>query len=181
MKTRRDIKTAIDRNIKALELKPALGRMTKKTVARLTDGITCQISDGGWSLTADWPENLGGNNTGPTPGAFARMALGSCLAMGYGLWLAQTETPYDDIQVEVEGDVDYSGLFGIDPHAPVGHEELRVRVSIVSPAPPADIQRVVEKADRLSPLLHLIGQPIPVKRELALTAPVAPAPARRQA
>jgi uncharacterized OsmC-like protein len=99
------------------------------------------------------------------------MSLASCLAIGYGTWLARLEVPYNDVQVEVEVDLDLSGLLGVDDSLPPAPDEMRVRVYVDSPAPRAEVERILELADRHSPQLHLFTRPITLNRELNLTGP----------
>ena len=173
MKSAKDIKTALERSVKTLELKPSKGRVTRKATVRLIDGITAEAKDGDWTQTVDMLEMLGGNNTAASPSAFGRMALGSCMAMGYGMWFSRLGVSYDDIEVEVEGDLDFLGILGMDDSISPTHKEFRVRVNISSPAPREDVEQAVEQADRYSLMLNLIANPTPIKRELNLMAPAA--------
>jgi uncharacterized OsmC-like protein len=84
-----NIKTILDRNAKALELRPIIGQGTAVTKVRLTEGLACEIEEGAWNLKADMSEKSGGANTGPNPGVLGRAALGSCLAIGYAMWAAR--------------------------------------------------------------------------------------------
>ena len=77
------IKTACERSMKALKLKPSLGQGTGISKVTITNGLTCEIEEGKWRFKADMPEAAGGNSEGPTPGVYGRAALGSCLAIGY--------------------------------------------------------------------------------------------------
>ena len=173
MEPTRKIKTAIERTVKAIEHSPSVGRVTKKTTARMVDGLKMEAQEGDFKRISDMPEVLGGSNAGPNPGALARMSLGTCLVAGYAMWLSRMEVPFDEIDVEVEGDLDQAGMLGVNDEAPPGHEELRVKVNITSEAAPAEIERAVELADRHSPVLQLITKPVPVRRELTLTVPAA--------
>src|SRR3972149_4185870 len=71
------LKTALERNIKAIELRPSIGRGTAVTKVRIRDGCTAEIEDGGWKLIADESGKDGGNGEGPDPGVYGRAALGS--------------------------------------------------------------------------------------------------------
>jgi hypothetical protein len=53
--------------------------------------------------------------------------------------------------VEVEVDLDLSGLLGDDDTLPPAPDEMRVRVYVDSPAPRAEVERILELADRHSP------------------------------
>src|SRR5215475_4220914 len=101
-----DIKTVLDRNARALELRPAIGQGTAVTRVRLIDGLACQIEEGAWKLTADMSEKSGGANTGPNPGVLGRASLGSCLAIGYAMWAARRGIQIRSLDVEVQADYD---------------------------------------------------------------------------
>ena len=58
----RDVKSVMERNIKALKLRPAIGQGTATTTVRLRSGVTCDIEDGGWKLIAD--ESVGDGGAG---------------------------------------------------------------------------------------------------------------------
>jgi uncharacterized OsmC-like protein len=164
------IKVAIERNQKALTLRPSIGRGTATTVVRVRDGTTCDIEDGKWMLVADESTGDGGGGLGPDPGVFGRAALGSCLAIGYMMWAAVRGVPIDSCEVEVESDYDASGPYALDDDAPAGWSAMRYTVKISSPAPESEIQELVEWADRHSSLLWSFSRPIPITRELQVTA-----------
>jgi uncharacterized OsmC-like protein len=164
------IKTAIERNIKALELRPSVGRGTAVTKVRVRDGLTCDLEDGPWKLVADNSKGEGGNGEGPDPGVFGRAALGSCLAIGYMMWAAVLEVPITSLEVEVQADYDAVGMFGVDDSKPAGWSAMRYIVIVESPASEADVRRVLDRGDRYSPLLHDFRSPISVEREVRITA-----------
>ena len=173
MSTNQEIKTALERSVRTLKLKPARGRVTRKATARLVDGVKCEVKERDWTLTSDVNPMLGGHESAPSPSTFGRMALGSCLAMDYAMWFSRLDVPYDGIEVEVEADMDFSGFLGVDDSVPPGHKEMRVRVNVSSSAPQAEIERAIELADRYSAMLYMFTQPIPVKRQLNLSVPTA--------
>jgi len=45
-----DIKSAIERNQKALRLRPSIGMGTATTKVRIRSGVACDIEDGAWKL-----------------------------------------------------------------------------------------------------------------------------------
>ena len=91
------IRTAFERNARACTARPGMGQTTFVTRVRVQEGLTCIIEDGPWRLTADFPQALGGNAAGPTPGTFGRAALGSCLAICYVMWAARLGVPFADV------------------------------------------------------------------------------------
>lgn len=165
----KSIKEAFERNKKAIELRPSVGQSTALTKVRVRNGTTCEIESGSKTLVCDIGKREGGNDAGPGPGIFERAALGSCLAMGYAQQAAVDGIPIEHIEVHVESDFDARGQFGLSDDPP-GFIALRYRVMIESPAPEADIQRMIDKADARSPVLDDFKRPIPIEREVAIVS-----------
>ncbi len=168
----KDLQTVFERTAQALSLKPAVGQGTDVTTVRLDDGTTCHIEDGPWTLTADVGEELGGHNAGPAPGVFGRAALGSCIAITAALWAAKLGVPITALEVEVESDHDARGIFGVGDVA-AGWSGLRYRATVESPAPEADVRRVLEKAHRHSQMRDSFGRPLAVEADVQVVAPTA--------
>jgi uncharacterized OsmC-like protein len=166
-----DLKTALERHIKAIKLRPSAGRGTATTTVKIRSGVTCDVADGGWKLVADEGPGDGGAGLGPDPGVFGRAALGTCLAMGYVIWSTHLGVTFDSVEVVVEADYDAVGMYGVDDSVPPGWGAIRYSVKISSAAPEERVREVVEFADRHSPLLDDFRRPVPVTRELQITAP----------
>ena len=169
----RDIKSAIERNQKALRLRPSIGRGTATTTVRVRSGLTCDIEDGGWKLVADESPGDGGAGLGPDPGVFTRAGLGSCLAIGYMMWAAVKGIPLDSVEVVVETDYDAVGMFGIDESVAPGWGAVRFTTKISSPAPAEQLRELVEYADRHSSVLDIIRRAIPVTGSVQIAEAVA--------
>ncbi|MGB2695354.1 MAG: OsmC family protein [Dehalococcoidia bacterium] len=166
------IKTALERNEKAIRLRPSIGQGTAVTKVRVRDGLTCDIEDGPWKLIADESEGEGGNGQGPDSGVFGRAALGSCLAIGYMMWAAKRGVPLTSLEVEVHADYDARGMFGIDDSVRPGWTGLRYVVIVESSAPEADVLRLLDEADAHSPLRDDFSRAMTVGREVRISAPV---------
>lgn len=160
----KSIRTAFERNARAVALRPAVGQGTGLTKVRLRDGTTCEIEGSGWKLTADVGVEAGGNNAGPGPGVLERAALGSCLAIGYSTWAARLDVPIEDLEVEVETDFDARGMLAVEKRPP-GFTTIRYRVIIQSPASKSALLQVLNQADAHSPVLDDFSRAIPIKRE----------------
>ena len=159
------IKEVFERNKKALELRPSIGKSTASTKIRVRNGTTCEITASGKKLICDVGTDAGGNDAGPGPGILERGALGSCLAIGYATWAAYLNIPIDNIEVDIESDFDARGQFGVGEDPP-GFMALRYKVFIESPASEKKIRELIEKADAHSPVLDDFRRPIPIKREI---------------
>lgn len=160
------VHSALDRNVRAVTLRPSVGRGTAKTVARLGEGLACAIEDGAWTLSAGMHEKYGGTNSGPNPGVLGRAALASCLAIGYAMWAARLEVPIDTLAVEVEADYDVRGELGVDDEVTPAYLEIRYRILIGSPASDEVLRQLCDTADRYSAYRTMYAEPIPLRREI---------------
>jgi len=159
------IKKAYERIQTLVKKKPEIGKKTVSTIVRCKEGTTCEVVHKDWTFKVDIGESEGGNNAGPGPGLLQRGALGGCLAIGYVQMAAVQDVPIDHIEVEVEADTDLQGRFNIN-NSPPGSLQITYSIKIESPAKKQEVQKVIEEADRLSPVLDDFRRAIPIKRNL---------------
>ena len=172
MTDREQLRSILERNAKALSLRPSLGQGTAKTRVRLKPGLECEIEEGAWKLTAGMGEKSGGTNAGPNPGILGRGALGSCLAIGYAMWAARLGVPIESLEVEVEADYDGRGELGVSDDVPPGYTQVRYRVTVTSPAPEEAVRRMIDTADKYSPYRDVYARAHDVRRsELTIRVP----------
>ena len=156
------------RTRKGVSLRQSVGQGTAITKVGVRDGLTCDIEDGDWKLTVDMDKVSGGEASGPDPGVFGRAALGSCLAIGYSLWAAKLDVPILAVEVEIHADYDARGMDGV-ADLPAGWTGLRYTVRVKSPAPEADVLRVLDEADAHSPLLDDFSRALKIDRQVQIT------------
>jgi uncharacterized OsmC-like protein len=166
-----NLREILERNAKAVSLRPALGRHTATTTVRLKPGLECEVVEGPWRLIVGVDEKSGGTNAGPSPGVLGRGALGSCLAVTYGMWAARLGVPIDSLEVQVEADYDSRGELGVSDDVPPGYTQVRYRVTVASAAPEADVRRVLDTADKYSPYRDVFTRAHDVRRELTIVTP----------
>src|SRR5687767_10890882 len=138
------IRTVLERNVKAVQLRPSVGQKTARTKVRLKPGLECELTEGSWRLTIAMSEKSGGTNAGPNPGVLGRGALGSCLALCYAMWAIRMEVTLDELEVEVEADYDSRGELGVSDDVPPGYRQVRYIVTVASRAPEEDVRRVLD-------------------------------------
>lgn len=167
-----DIRTTLERNVKAVSLRPSVGQGTAKTTVRLREGLTCDVQDGQWTLVAGMTEKYGGTNAGPNPGVLGRAALGSCLVIGYAMWAARLGVAIDSLEVEVHADYDVRGELGVQDDVRPGYSQIRYIVSVSSPASAEDVERWLDTADRYSSWRDNIANAVPLVCERRVTSSV---------
>jgi uncharacterized OsmC-like protein len=164
------IASALERNVKAVTLRPSVGQGTAVTRVRLRDGLACDIEEGPWKLTAGMTEKYGGSNEAPNPGVYGRAALGSCLVIGYAMWAARLGVPLESLEIEVQADYDVRGELGADDAVRPGYSQIRYTVTVSSPASAEEIDRWLDTADRYSSWRDNIANPVPLVCERRVTS-----------
>ena len=167
MTTPSEIKAAMDRVASVLEARPSQGRATNSAESQVVQGLKCECHVGEFSFTADAKATMGGEDSAPSPGGYARAAVASCLAMGYAAIFARRELAVTSIKVRVETDSDSRGAVCLDPDL-AGFHALRYSVAVESSANTDDIRDAIEAADRCSAVLQSFIRPVPVEREISI-------------
>lgn len=127
----------------------------------LVDGFRTEARVRQFALTVDEPESLGGSDQGPTPVELVLAALGTCQEIVYATYARVLDIPVDAVTVRVEGTLDPRGFFGV-ADVPNGLLGVAFAVDIASPAPTADIARLVAAVNAHCPVLDILRQPVPV-------------------
>jgi uncharacterized OsmC-like protein len=164
------IAATLERNIKAVRLRPSVGQGTAVTRATLREGLACDVREGPWTLVAGMTEKYGGTNEGPNPGVYGRAALASCLALGYAMWAARLGVQIDALEIEVHADYDVRGELGVNDEVRPGYSQIHYVVSVTSPSRREDIERWLDIADRYSSWRDNIANPVPLVCERRINA-----------
>ena len=137
------IKSALDRMVDVYQKKPYIAQSTSAITGVVEDGLACRITDGNLTVTADLPEVMGGNDTGPTPGFYARAGLAGCVSMGIKMMGARAGHNFRSVRVHVENDFDDRAIYGLcdTTAAPV---ETRVGIEIDSDLDDSELRAFVE-------------------------------------
>jgi len=169
MATDEQIRIALNRAQKAIELRPRIAFGTMKTSTRLQDGLKCISRNGDWSFEIDEPTSAGGENTAPSPGVYGLGALTGCVAMSIKIQAIQSNVPVDGISVDAEADYDERGLFRMDS-VPPGFQEFRLSIQVDSPAPTDKVRKVVEEALRISSWFDVFTRGQKLTTDISVTA-----------
>jgi uncharacterized OsmC-like protein len=166
-----EIKELYTRKASAMTRRPAFARGSGQARVRLEQGFACDVDLGDRVARVDQPQSEGGLGTGPHPGQLMRASLGACLAMGYRIWGARLDVAIDAVDVELTCAYDARGQMGVASDVAIGWQQVDFDVTIVSAAPDADVRRVVETADRLSPMLANLSPTVRRVHRLSIVRP----------
>lgn len=75
-------------------------------------------------------------------------SLAACQEITLRMVAAAMGVALEDVEVSVEGDLDFRGTMGIDGETPVGFQRIRTSVRVVADAPPDRLERLAQRAER---------------------------------
>lgn len=145
-----------------------LFRFTAKTEWK--GGAVTETTARGRSIKADEPEGLGGTDSAADPVELLLAALTSCVSIGIATQAAKRGVALQDFEIEVGGDLDLRGYFGLDPEIRPGFTGIQYNVKVKSEADRAIIEDILRTAERTSPMLDNIRNGVPVISRLEVVA-----------
>jgi uncharacterized OsmC-like protein len=161
------IRSVIDATGAAVGDDPDAAAARFTATGRGTDGVRTEIRVGRHSVVVDEPPALAGSDAAPNPVEAALVGLLSCQVVTYRFWAVQLGIPLADVEVDVEGDLDVRGFFGLDAAVRPGFEGVRVVVRLSGPASDEDYRRLHATVDEHCPVLDLFRNATPVSTRLA--------------
>jgi uncharacterized OsmC-like protein len=75
-------------------------------------------------------------------------SLAACQEITLRMVAAAMGIELREVEVNVEGDLDFRGTMGIDPETPVGFQRIRTSIRFDADAPPERLQRLAARAER---------------------------------
>jgi uncharacterized OsmC-like protein len=166
-----ELRQLYEQRTRVLTRHPSLGKASAQASVKLVASAACEVRRAERVTRVDLPVDEGGTDSGPTPGDLMRASLGACMAMSYRSWAARLGVDLRAVEVDVTCEFDARGQLGIAEDVAIGWERLLLEVRIVSAAPPSDVRRVVEVADRLSPMLANLSPDIARAHALTISPP----------
>lgn len=136
------------------------------TVQLGSDGFTTEISAGEHIFLADEPEEVGGNNMGPTPYQLLNASLGSCTAMTLKMYAERKSWPLEKVTVSLSN----SKMHVEDSSNPEGKkskvEVFKRQIAIEGDLDTAQRQRLLEIANKCPVHRTLTESDVKVETEL---------------
>ena len=137
------IREALRRLIGLYEKRPQKALSSIAAAAVIEDGVKVTFTEGGQKAVMDFPEPMGGEGAGPTPGFFARGGVTGCVAIGIKQAAILKGLTFHKVVVNIETDFDDSAVYGMGD-ASAGPLETRFAIHIDTPEPQATVAALVE-------------------------------------
>jgi len=106
-----------------------------------------------FTMDADEPPILAGQDMAPNPVEHLLHALASCLTTSMVAHAAVRGIAIEELESELEGDIDLNGFLGLNPDVPKGYTEIRARFRVK--ADPDDVEKIKALA-MFSPVFNTI-------------------------
>src|SRR3970282_2076315 len=105
-------------------------RITLRAQGRLGEGLTCKIETGKALVAAGLHPATGGNGLSACSGDMLLEALVACAGVTLNAVATAVGIELRDASLEAEGDLDFRGTLGVSKDAPVGFQDIRLKISI---------------------------------------------------
>src|SRR5688572_4742782 len=119
-----------------------------------------------FSITADEPLELLGQNTAPNPQELLMAAFNACIMVGYVANASVNGVTLENVEIETEGELNLRGFLGLDPDVKPGYDSIRVRVRLTGNGTRQQYESIHEQVLKTSPNYFNIAQPVRVEAEL---------------
>ena len=139
---------------------------TVKVTASGPEGWVVRTAAGKHEAIIDQPEAMGGTDTGPSPLAFAFVALGGCLVTIAKIVAGQRKIDLRNVEVEVTGDINLDVLRGQNTEDRSGFQSITAKVDIDADLTDEEKKEFLEEVDRRCPISDNLMNATPVSVEL---------------
>jgi uncharacterized OsmC-like protein len=135
------------------------------------DGYAHEFEEAGevtarsFRFRTDWPPEIGGRDTGPSPGEALLGALGGCVAQTYITKAALRGVDIDELEVMIEAHVDLRGAFELDA-VRAGLAGAIVAVRVRSDSDDAVLDELGRTVTRASAVYDSLANPVRVQLEV---------------
>jgi uncharacterized OsmC-like protein len=115
---------------------------------------------------ADHPAVLVGCDNGPTPVEYVLHALAACLTAGLANIAAARGIQLTEVRSTVSGDIDLTGILGLNAEVRNGYQNITVQFSVKGDAPAEQLRALVEQSRARSAVYDIITNQVPVTIEV---------------
>src|ERR671921_3018779 len=128
--------------------------MSVRSITAGNDPTRCTIAttDASGKVLASWDAAAhpmaGGDGELACSGDLLLASLAACQEITVRMVASAMGIELRNVEVNIEGDLDFRGTMGIDPETPVGFQNIRTSVRFDADAAPERLQRLAARAER---------------------------------
>jgi len=139
---------------------PKAAMITLAAEGELGEGVSCSVQTGKALVEAGLHSATGGSGFQVCSGDMLLEALVACA--GVTLSATALDIPIQSGHLRAEGDLDFRGTLGVSKEAPVGFQDIRLRIKLDTTAPPDKIAKLIELTERYCVVLQTLRTPLTV-------------------
>lgn len=163
------LKEALLNTIEAIKKNPQASKAVFRADTELIENVKCSAKVRDFDpLIIDEPEGLGGTDSAMNPVELVIAALGTCQEIMYAAYAAVMGIQLDAVKVNVKGNLDLKGLFGMDENTPPGYTRISYETTIESPADDEQLRQLVQVVESHCPVLDTLTRPIDVSGSVTI-------------
>lgn len=124
----------------------------KATAKTLEEGMQIITESQGFKILFDEPEKMGGTNKGINPMAGLLNVLGACQAIVAKMFAKQFNIEFEELHLEIEGDMDMAGIMQKKP-VRTGFQEIRFKMHFIkSPNTESELEDFAKFIEKNCPI-----------------------------
>lgn len=127
---------------------PDSALVTLRASGRLGEGVTCNIETGKALVAAGLHPATGGNGLSACSGDMLLEALVACAGVTLNAVATALGIELRDATLHAEGDLDFRGTLGVSKEAPVGFQDIRLRIELDTDATEEQIANLIRLTER---------------------------------
>ena len=104
-----------------------------------------------FSINADEPLELLGQNSAPNPQELLMAAFNACIMVGYVANAAVMGVNLDKVEIETAGELNLRGFLGLDPNVKPGYESIQYVVRLKGDGSPEQFAAIHANVQKTSP------------------------------
>jgi uncharacterized OsmC-like protein len=121
-----------------------------------------------FSIMADEPLELLGQNTAPNPQELLMAAFNACIMVGYVATAAVMGVKLESVDIETQGELNLRGFLGLDETVKPGYDSLEYTVKLKGDGSPEQFEAIHENVRKTSPNYFNIARPVTVNSTLVV-------------
>lgn len=131
----------------------------KATTTHPGKGTKVEVKARQHTFVIDEPPSLGGTDEGMNPVEAVLGALGACQSIVAQVYAKKFDVSYDELRIELEGDLDPDGFLNISDVRP-GYSDIRYKFYLKSDEPEEKIQPFIEFIQQKCPVGDTIANTV---------------------
>ena len=144
------------------------GTLSESTFTTFSGAGGEHVHKTSFTVKADHPAVLVGEDRAPLPVEYLLHALASCITGGIANIAAARGIKLTEVESNIEGDINLLGIFGMSATVRNGYQGIRASFSIKGDASPEKLAEIVEQSRARSAVFDVLTNGVPVS--LAVSA-----------